>query len=104
MSERPCAITTGASIRPSAVFCLIRGVARPEDASPKRCVAALRVTPYHHAFVERKLGHLPRGAHRIKRRTRFAFADQVRMRAILLCKGVICRDHYPASHYDPVAL
>src|SRR5438874_547510 len=26
------------------------------------------------------------------------------MRTTLLCEGVICRDHDPASHYDPVAL
>jgi len=81
----------------------IRRVAWPDNAGPKRCVPPLRMTPHHHAFVERKLGHLPRGTNRIERRTRFAFADQVRMRATLLCEGVICRDHDPASQHNPVA-
>jgi hypothetical protein len=40
-----------------------------------------RVTPHHHAFVERKLGHLLRDTNRIERRARFALADEVRMRA-----------------------
>src|SRR4030095_2725624 len=58
----------------------IRRIARPDSAGPKRCVSSLRVTPHYHALVEDKLGHLPRGTDRIKRRTRFGFADQVRLR------------------------
>src|SRR5262249_14438682 len=62
-----------------------------------------RVTPHNHAPVERKLGYLLRSADRIERRTRFTFADEVRMRATLFREGVIGRDYDPATHQDSVA-
>src|SRR5213075_2371783 len=81
----------------------VRAARQMSELTLDKRVSALRMTPHHHAFVERKLGHLSRGTDRVERCTRFGFADEVRMRAALLCERVICRDHDPASHYDPVA-